>query len=187
VKQALRKAARARRAAFVASLPAETLAHLTRAANGHVIDRLGDSRVVAGYVAMGGEIDPLGALVEATARGVAVALPRIEDPAGPMRFLRWTPGEFLEAGPLGVRQPAADAAEIRPDLILTPLVAFDRALARLGQGAAFYDRAFAVLPEARRIGLAWAVQEVDGLPTEAWDIPLHAIATEQEWICSPPK
>ena len=152
-----------------------------------MIGHLGPARIVAGYIAIGGELDPQPVLETLAGRDATIALPRIDDPARPMRFLAWRPGEPLEAGPLGVRQPAADALELHPDLILTPLVASDRTLARLGQGAAFYDRAFAALPDARRIGLAWAVQEVDGLPTEAWDFPLHAIATELEWICIPPK
>jgi 5-formyltetrahydrofolate cyclo-ligase len=71
---------------------------------------------------------------------------------------------------------------VAPDLILTPLVAFDRSLARLGQGAGHYDRAFARYPLARRIGVAFSVQEVERLPTDAWDVPLHAIVTEREWI-----
>ena len=53
---------------------------------------------------------------------------------------------------------------------------------RLGQGAGFYDRAFARLPAALRIGLAWSVQEVDILPADPWDAPLHAVVTEKEWI-----
>ena len=85
-------------------------------------------------------------------------------------------------GAFGLLQPRSDAEEVSPDLILAPLVGFDRALRRIGQGAGFYDRAFARLPDARRIGLAWSVQEVDALPTDPWDVPLHAVATEREWI-----
>ena len=86
------------------------------------------------------------------------------------------------AGPFGLLQPPGDAEEVVPDLILTPLVAFDRTLARLGQGAGHYDRAFARFPNARRIGVAFSVQQVDRLPTDPWDMPLHAIITEREWI-----
>ena len=47
---------------------------------------------------------------------------------------------------------------------------------------AYYDRAFAALPGARRIGYAWSVQEVQLVPLDPWDVPLHAVATEREWI-----
>ena len=99
-----------------------------------------------------------------------------------MRFLAWAEGTALVAGPFGLRQPPADAAALAPDLILTPLLAFDAKLDRLGQGAGYYDRAFAQFPDARRIGVAWDVQRVDALPVDAWDMPLHAIVTEREWI-----
>ena len=92
------------------------------------------------------------------------------------------PHVALAAGPFGLRQPAHDAATLAPDLVLAPLVAFDRRLHRIGQGAGHYDRAFAAWPEAVRIGVAWSVQEVPEFPPDAWDVPLHAIATEQEWI-----
>ena len=75
-----------------------------------------------------------------------------------------------------------DLAELTPDIVLTPLVGFDRRGTRLGQGAGHYDRAFAAHPAAWRVGIAWSVQEVDALPADAWDVPLHAIATEREWI-----
>jgi 5-formyltetrahydrofolate cyclo-ligase len=74
---------------------------------------------------------------------------------------------------------------VRPDIILTPLLGFDHLLHRLGQGAGHYDRAFAALPGARRIGVAWSVQHVDPLPTDPWDVPLHAVITEQGWFERP--
>ena len=88
----------------------------------------------------------------------------------------------LVAGPHGLSQPAVDAIELRPDIILTPLVAFDARLNRLGQGAGYYDRAFERFPDAWRIGVAWSVQQVADVPTEPWDKPLHAVVTEQGWI-----
>ena len=102
----------------------------------------------------------------------------------PLRFLEWQHDAPLATGPFRLRQPDADAPERVPDLILTPLVAFDRTLARLGQGAGHYDRAFAAYPNAHRIGVAFSVQEVERLPVDPWDVPLHAIITEQEWITS---
>ena len=78
--------------------------------------------------------------------------------------------------------PPRDAGAVIPDIILVPLIGFDRGLHRLGQGAGYYDRASATLPDARRIGLAWSVQEWPALPQDDWDVPLHAVATERDWI-----
>lgn len=181
-KPALRRQMRAARRAFVAGLDDAglNLAHESLAAL--VLPRLGDARVIAGYVAAGAEVDPLPILIAARAQGRAIALPLVESREAPMRFVRWTPGDPLAPAALGLMQPAPDSPPAEPDFVLTPLVAFDRALNRLGQGAGHYDRAFALLPAARRIGLAWACQEVEALPADPWDMPLDAIATEREWI-----
>jgi 5-formyltetrahydrofolate cyclo-ligase len=176
-KPEIRAMLRTRRRAFVA---AHHRAALDEAVAARVMPRLGEAAIVAGYAAIGGEVDPLPILRAAVAGGRIVALPHVED--GTMRFLRWQPGDELVAGPHGLRQPHADAPEVMPDLILTPLIGFDRNMARLGQGAGYYDRAFAQLPDARRIGLAWSVQEETHLPVDPWDVALHGIATEREWI-----
>ncbi len=138
--------------------------------------------VVASYVPFGSEADPSPLAQAALEAGCTIALPYVVDRATPMRFLSWSEGDLLASGPYGLQQPAADAAEVAPDLILTPLVAFDRQLGRLGQGAGYYDRAFATFPEAYRVGIAYSVQEVAQTPADPWDVPLHAIITEKEWI-----
>lgn len=181
-KPALRRRLRARRAAFTASLSGDAhAAHLTALA-GRLLDRIGHARTIAAYVAMGDEIDPRPFIDAADARGLVVALPCIASREAPMIFRRWRPGATLAAGALGIPEPSPDSPAVTPDLILAPLVGFDRAGGRLGQGAGFYDRAFAGLPDARRIGLAWGVQEVANLPLDPWDVPLHVVATESEWI-----
>lgn len=114
--------------------------------------------------------------------GCETALVHVSKKTLPMRFLRWHPGDALHAGPMGLLQPDGKARALTPDLILAPLLGFDRRLHRIGYGAGFYDRAFAAFPKALRIGLAWSVQEVDAVPNDAWDIPLHAVWTEREWI-----
>lgn len=146
------------------------------------LDRLAPGLVVASYVPMGGEADPALFVATALAANCRVVLPHVVDRALPIRFLAW-PGEAaLVPGPFGLRQPAADLPELAPAIILTPLVGFDRRGNRLGQGAGHYDRAFAAHPDAWRVGIAWSVQEVEALPADAWDVPLHAIATDKEWI-----
>lgn len=181
-KQSLRAVLRRRRRAFVDGLDGAAFDRATAALTDRVLARLGGTRIVAGYVAVGAEADPAAILHAAHAGGRALALPAVTDRASPLRFLAWSPGEPLVEGPFGLVQPAPHAAEVAPDLILAPLVGFDRLLGRLGQGAGHYDRAFAAHPAARRIGLAWSVQEADAIPADPWDVALHAIATEREWI-----
>jgi 5-formyltetrahydrofolate cyclo-ligase len=139
-------------------------------------------KIVAGYIAIGSEVDPAALLTQAHALGCDIALPHVTSKIAPMRFLRWTPGDALIPGPFGLQQPAEDAPECVPDIVLTPLVAFDDRLMRLGQGAGHYDRALSLLDQAIAIGLAWSVQHAPALVTDIWDMPLHAILTEKSWI-----
>ena len=85
-------------------------------------------------------------------------------------------------GPFGIMQPPPDNEMVSPDVILMPLLAFDAAGNRLGQGGGHYDRALAALPGAIRIGVAWSVQQIDAVPADSWDIPMHAVVTEKGWM-----
>ncbi|WP_375422226.1 5-formyltetrahydrofolate cyclo-ligase [uncultured Sphingomonas sp.] len=144
--------------------------------------RLAAGVIVTSYVPIGSEADPAPLVRSALTAGCTLAMPHVVSRSEPLRFLAWSPGDALVPGPFGLSQPASTADEVDPAIILTPLVGFDRHGNRLGQGAGYYDRAFARFPRAWRIGVALAVQEVDSVPTETWDVPLHAIVTEQEWI-----
>lgn len=137
---------------------------------------------VTSYVPIGSEADPSPLARAAVDAECVIALPHVTTRGEPMRFLAWDTEAVLSAGPFGLQQPHHDAVALAPDIILTPLLAFDAKLDRLGQGAGYYDRAFAQFPEARRIGVAWSVQQVEALPTDAWDMPLHAVITEHGWI-----
>ena len=181
-KASLRAQAKARRAAIVSALSDTDRAVAAAALAERVVDQLRGTRVVAAYLPIGSEIDTLRLIDRLVSHGAAMALPHVEGREGLLRFLAWTPGEALIAGPLGLRQPDRAASEVTPDIILTPLLAFDASLRRLGYGAGHYDRAFAALPGARRIGLAWSGQQVDYVPADEWDVPLHAVATEKGWI-----
>lgn len=183
LKARLRADMRTRRDAHAASLPPEARALAFRTLPTPFRALVEQARVVAGYVAIGSEADPARLLEQAAAAGCALALPYVERRSVPMRFLRWTPGDPLVRGQMGLLQPdPATAEELAPDLFLAPLVAFDRRLHRLGQGAGHYDRAFARFPDARRVGIAWSVQEAAEVPDDPWDEPLDAVLTEREWI-----
>lgn len=144
------------------------------------LERLAAPGVIAAYLPVAGEADPALLVAAAIDRGWRLALPRVTRRDAPMRFLDGAAPR--EAGPLGLTQPIATAAALAPDLILTPLVAFDARLDRLGQGAGFYDRAFADHPRALRIGVAWSIQQAPTVPTDPWDVPLDALITEKGWF-----
>ena len=175
-KPALRRWLRATRDAFVASGPP------TIAPPAPFLALLNPGKVVASYRPIGSEADPARLVEAALAQGCSLALPHVVDRAGALRFLAWHPDHDLHPGPFGLEQPHAGRDEVRPDIILTPLLGYDHAFHRLGQGAGHYDRAFAALPGAMRIGIAWSVQHVDPLPADPWDVPLHAVITEQGWL-----
>lgn len=182
-KARLRTELRARRDAMVAGLDSAAALFAFRVAPSPLRELIERATVVAGYRAAGSEADPDALLAFAVDAGKTVALPHVERRSVPMRFLQWAPGERLVTGPMGLEQPdLATAPEVAPDLFLAPLLGFDRRLHRLGQGAAYYDRAFARYPDAVRVGIAWHVQEVDIVPDDPWDVPLHAVLTEREWI-----
>lgn len=144
--------------------------------------RLSRRPVIASYLPVGAEADPAALVAAARAAGCALALPHVVDITLPMRFLAWDGAQPLENGPYGVTQPPRHAAHLIPDIILVPLVAFDAQCHRLGQGGGFYDRALADLPGAWRLGVAWSVQQVSGVPVDRRDVPLHGVVTERDYF-----
>ena len=87
---------------------------------------------------------------------------------------------------LATSGPSGEAAlEVRPDLLVTPLLAFDAFGGRLGQGGGYYDRTFAERPDTTRIGFGYAGQAVDRLALEPHDMRLNGVLTEEGWraIC----
>lgn len=184
LKARLRAELRARRDAFAAGLDSRAKALAFRTPPTPLRALIEQARCVAGYRPAGSEADPSALLAWAAEAGKATALPHVERRSVPMRFLAWSPGDPLVPGPFGLEQPdIARAPEVAPDLFLAPLLGFDRRLHRLGQGAGFYDRAFARYPDAVKVGVAWSAQELGMVPDDPWDVPLDAVLTEREWIC----
>ncbi len=177
-KAALRAELRARRDNFVLDLGPARRARAEQQIADNALSFLDGSRIAAFYIALGSELDCAPLIVAARERGITIALPFVSARDVPMRFRLWEDGVAIAPGWKGLIQPHADAVELRPDLIFAPLLGFDSAMGRIGQGAAFYDRAFAEHEEARRIGLAWSVQEVAQVPRDPWDAPLDAVVTE---------
>ena len=134
--------------------------------------------MVAGFLPIGSEIDARPLLDALRRRNVRLALPVVVEHALVFRELtRTTP--LVPAG-FGTVGPGPDAAVLVPDLVIAPLAAFDRRGNRLGYGGGFYDRAAALMPRTVLVGLAFAEQEVDAVPVEGHDRPLHAVCTDRE-------
>ncbi len=139
-------------------------------------------KVVSGYHPLGGELDPGPVLQRLQAHGARVALPVALDRHSPLIFRAFEPGQTLAPDAVRVPSPTPDAERLEPDLVITPLLGFDRHGHRLGQGAGHYDRTLEALRAARRIwviGLAYSGQEVEDLPCEPHDQRLDAILTEK--------
>lgn len=152
---------------------------------------LGGAHHIAGYAACGGEVPVWPLATICLARGQNWYLPTLADGDDRMRFAPWSPGCPMEAGRFAIPQPAVPVAGQLDgsalDVVLVPLVAFDRRGHRLGNGGGFYDRSFAHLIGVHRparpllVGVAWTFQEAELTP-EPWDVDLDWIITEREVI-----
>lgn len=135
-------------------------------------------RIVALYRAIGSELDPEPLARPLVISGRQLCLPVVIERDAPMIFRRWSPGDPLEIDLAGCPAPLPLAEIVMPDLIITPLLAFDDTGSRLGQGGGYYDRTFAALPNAIRVGLAFEGQRMSDLPMLPHDIALHGVLTE---------
>ena len=144
---------------------------------------LRDGATVSGFWPIGSEIDLRPLLLALAARGHAVALPVVVGSDRPLVFRAWHEGDAMAEGPYGIREPLESAPEVTPQILLVPLLAFDRAGYRLGYSGGFYDRSLSVLRsrgDAVAIGAAWAAQEVPAVPHDTHDQPLDWMLTERE-------
>ncbi len=183
-KRDLRRALRAQRRVLSSSaqrLAARNLAH--RLLRQPWFNR---AHRIAFYLAADGEIDPMPLLRRALALRKQVYLPVLR-PGGRLQFGEFKPAARLCRNRFGVGEPLAggrcrDLGQL--DLVLLPLVAFDRAGGRLGLGGGFFDRSFARrrANKPRLVGVAHYFQEVPELSLESWDVKMAAVATDREWI-----
>jgi 5-formyltetrahydrofolate cyclo-ligase len=97
----------------------------------------------------------------------------------------WEFGAALDRGQWGIREPKAEAEEVEPDILLVPLLAFDRGGHRIGYGAGYYDmtiNGLRALKPLTAVGIAYAAQEVPKIPTTPRDARLDLVLTEREVI-----
>ncbi|MBI1682230.1 5-formyltetrahydrofolate cyclo-ligase [Caulobacter hibisci] len=147
-------------------------------------------KVAALYHGLGSEVSARALADWLAEQGWALALPSVEGAnadglGGHMVFRTWTPGEALARDAIGLVAPLRQNPIVQPDLVAVPLLAYDRAGVRLGQGGGYYDRALEALrgrKDVFALGLAYHGQETHNLPVEAHDQRLDAILTENEYI-----
>ena len=140
---------------------------------------------VSGFLPIRSEINPLPLMRVLAAAGAQLALPVVVGRGHPLRLRAWMPGETLVRKQWGIREPEDTSPELAPDIVLAPLAAFDRRGSRIGYGAAYYDmtiNALRAIKPAIVIGLAYAMQEIENVPTEPHDAKLDFIMTERETI-----
>ncbi|MBS0236014.1 MAG: 5-formyltetrahydrofolate cyclo-ligase [Proteobacteria bacterium] len=147
-----------------------------------VVENQPTFKVIAGYTPIKGEIDALFIMRRLHQMGRKLALPKVN--GDHLEFLYWQPGETLMSGKFGIKEPLPKALPATPNMIIVPIVGFDRECHRIGYGGGYYDRIGLRYPNAKRIGLAYEVQMVPEVPREAWDMQLDMIITENEIITS---
>lgn len=138
--------------------------------------------VVSGYWPIGTELDVIPLLRQFAVAGAVTALPVADAPGRPLRFLAWKPGDPVDAAWGGIMVPRPESEEVVPSIVLVPMLAFDRDGYRLGYGGGFYDRTLAGLRARGRVlavGVAFAGQEMEGLPRDRYDQRLDLLLTER--------
>ena len=186
-KSRLRKEIRRKRAA----IDAVKRAQWDKAINDHLEAYCGltDPGVVAAYMAFDGEPGLMPSLERLETRGVKLALPVVLDAPGKavISYRYWSVACEMRQNRYGIPEPegTGDVRVSDIDLVLIPLVGWDRACGRLGMGASFYDRLFqpfSQLARPVRMGVGYELQCVKHIPRDPWDVSLHGVLTESGWF-----
>jgi 5-formyltetrahydrofolate cyclo-ligase len=181
-KPELRKLALARRDA----LPADMRAAAAQAIAAQPFPvAVPEGAIVSGFIPLKSEINPLPLMRKLADEGAKLALPVVAGKGKPLTMCAFAFGDELAAGVWGIREPKAEALEVFPDVLIVPLLAFDRRGHRLGYGAGYYDMTITAL-RARKpivaVGIAFAAQEIPEVPVTPRDARLDLVLTEVEAI-----
>ncbi len=147
------------------------------------------ARIIAMYMANDGEIDPARAMQWCRENAKIPTVPIVRGDSGTLVFAEITEHARFRENRFGIREPVITESRIftarQLDLVLLPLVAFDRSGNRLGMGGGFYDRTFGFLANAdaarpELVGVAHEMQKVNRIDAESWDIPLATVVTDKQ-------
>lgn len=151
------------------------------AAHGLEFLNLAPSAIVSGFLAIREEINPEPLMADLHAKGHKLALPVMEGKGLPLIMRLWAPGDEMMTVKWGIVEPLPDKPAVDPDVLIVPLLAFDKRGYRLGYGGGFYDRTLARLRAVKpviTVGVAYDEQEVDVVPTDVYDQQL-------DWMLTP--
>lgn len=158
------------------------------AAAARALDMLANikAEAIALYYPFGSELATLPLAEKLWAAGKTILLPVVHTKNAPMMFREWQKDQKLIKGLCGTFEPPVNATIHVPDLIFTPLLAFDKQGHRLGMGGGYYDRTFEAVsksnPDTKFIGYGFSAQQVDYVPHEAFDVRLHGVVTEVGYL-----
>jgi 5-formyltetrahydrofolate cyclo-ligase len=141
--------------------------------------------IVSGFSPLKSEINPVPLMRAFADAGARLALPVVAGRGKPLTMRAWAFGEPLVSGVWGIREPPLSAPDVFPDILIVPLLAFDRTGHRIGYGAGYYDMTIARLRGVKpviAVGIAYAAQEIAEIPTTERDARLDFVLTERETI-----
>src|ERR1044072_1443393 len=141
--------------------------------------------IVSGFSPLKSEINPLPLMRKLAAAGATLALPVVQGRGKPLIMRAFAFGDALASGQWGIREPKPEAPEVAPDILLVPLLAFDRGGRRIGYGAGYYDMTvggFRAMKQVVAVGIAYAAQEIAEVPVTERDARLDLVLTERDVI-----
>jgi 5-formyltetrahydrofolate cyclo-ligase len=144
-----------------------------------------EGAVVSGFMPLKSEISPLPLMQKLSEAGASFVLPAIAGRGKPLIMRAWEFGGPLDRGQWGIREPKPEAPEVAPDILLVPMLAFDRNGYRIGYGAGYYDMTITKLRAMKpvvAVGIAFAAQEVPAVPITPRDARLDLVLTERDVI-----
>ena len=137
-------------------------------------------KIIGGYYPYNYEIDILQILEKFEKKKFKITIPKIKKNSQ-MDFFQWSINDPLVINKFGIPEPISKKVKY-PDVLLVPLVAFDKDLNRIGYGGGFYDRYIAKIRKRKKIltvGFAYSFQKVKKIPTNNYDIKLDIIITNK--------
>ena len=138
-------------------------------------------KVIGGYYPYNYEIDAIEILKNLEKQNYKISLPKIKKNSQ-MDFFYWSSQDPLQINKYGIPEPTSDKM-VAPNILLVPLVAFDKNNNRIGYGGGFYDRYIKRIKKIKKIitiGLAYSFQRIDQIPADKYDVKLDFIVTNKE-------